>query len=330
MRLKRKHLLRFLLYALIGLISVTLWVVLLRPAPISVEVGQVTRGNLRVTVNEEGKTRVRDRYVVSTPITGRLHRIQFEPGDTVHAGALVAQIDPLPTDTEVKTAQAHLRELQAQRSGVETQRPKQAALTQAEARIRTAQAIQRQAEAKVAQAEAALAQAQRDRQRAEELAAAGATSRQAKETAELAETTRARELETAQREVDAAIAEVTAAQQTYALLQAEQRDPDYLLKVYDAQIAATQADLANLADEAARTEIRSPVTGKVLRVLEESARYVEAGTQLLELGNTTGLELVIDVLSNDAVNIQPGDRVIIEQWGGTQPLQATVRYVEPA
>lgn len=330
MPLKRKHLLRFLLYALIGLISVTLFVVLLRPAPISVEVGQVTRGNLRVTVNEEGKTRVRDRYVVSTPIAGRLHRIQLDPGDPVQPGELVAEIDPLPTDTEVKTAQAHLQELQAQRTGVETQRPKQAALTQAEARIRTAEAIQRQAEAKVAQAEASLTQAQRDRKRAEELTSAGATSRQAQEAAELAETTRARELETAQREVDAAIAEVTAAQQAYTLLQAEQRDPDYLLKVYDAQIAAVQADLANLADEAARTEIRSPVTGTVLRVLQESARYVDAGTQLLELGNTTGLELVIDVLSSDAVNIQPGDRVVIDQWGGDQPLQATVRYIEPA
>lgn len=328
--MKLKQLPRFLLYALIGLAIATLLVVALRPAPVAVDVGQVEQGNLQVTVDEEGKTRVRSRYVISTPIAGRLNRIELDPGDAIQEGDRVAQIDPLPTDTRVRTAQARLRELQAQRAGVETQRPKQAALDQAQARIRTAQAQQRQAEARVEQAEAALDQARRDRQRAQELAESGAISRQERESAELAETTRTRELETTRREVDAARAEVAAAQQALNLLQAEQQDPDYLLDVYDAQIAAVQAELANLADEADRTDVPSPVTGQVLRVLEESARYVEAGTQLLEVGNTQGLELVIDVLSTDAVNIQPGDAVLIEHWGGNEPLQAQVRYVEPS
>jgi len=325
-----KYFARYLLYALLGLTAVTLLTVLFRPSPLSVEVGTVERGALQVTVDEEGRTRMRDRFTISAPIAGRLNRIDLDPGDPVQQGERVAQIDPLPSDTQVQAAQARLQELRAQRAGVETQRPKQAALEQAQARIRTAQANQRQAEARVAQAEAALQQAQRDRQRAQELAAEGAIPQQERETAELTETTRARALETARREVDALRADVTAAQQALTQLQQEQSDPDYLLRVYDAQIAAAQADLANLADEAARTDMRSPVTGQVLRVLQESARFVEAGTPVLEVGNTRRLEVVIDVLSSDAVRIQPGNPVLIEQWGGDTTLEATVRQVEPS
>jgi HlyD family secretion protein len=50
----------------------------------------------------------------------------------------------------------------------------------------------------------------------------------------------------------------------------------------------------------------------------------------MELGNAKELELVIDVLSTDAVKITPGDRIIIEDWGGDQPLYGTVRYIEPS
>ncbi len=77
-------------------------------------------------------------------------------------------------------------------------------------------------------------------------------------------------------------------------------------------------------------EIRSPIDGVVLRVFQESATVVTPGTALLEIGNPADLEIVIDVLSNEAVKIQPGDAVRIEQWGGDAPLEATVRLVEPA
>lgn len=77
-------------------------------------------------------------------------------------------------------------------------------------------------------------------------------------------------------------------------------------------------------------EIRSPIDGVVLRVIQESATVVTPGSPLLEIGNPADLEIVIDVLSNEAVKIQPGDRVRIEQWGGELPLEANVRLVEPA
>lgn len=325
-----KHWPKRLAYLATGLGVAALIIWALRPTPLPVEVGQVEQGELQVTVDAEGKTRLRSRFVVAAPVAGRLNRIDLNPGDPVTANSIVARIDPLPLDSQVRSAQARLQELQAQRDGVSTQRPKAAALTQAEAEIRAAAANLRQTETRVERAEAALAQAQRDRQRAIDLAADGAISQQQREAAELEATSRARELQATQQEAAAAAAAVAVAQDALTILQAEQRDPDYLLDVYAAQIASITAELANLADEAARTDIRFPGNGQVLRVLQESARYVDAGTPLLEVGNPGSLELVIDVLSSDAVRIRPNQPVVIEQWGGDSSLQGQVRYVEPS
>jgi HlyD family secretion protein len=113
-----------------------------------------------------------------------------------------------------------------------------------------------------------------------------------------------------------------------AVLQKEQTDPDYLLRVYDARIASTEAELAKLRDEANRAEIRSPIQGRVIRVLLRSAQYVTDGTPLLELGDVSNLELVIDVLSTDAQHIRPGVPILIEQQNAP-PLPARVRLLEP-
>ena len=128
-----KHLPRRAPYFLAGLGALTLTVLVFRPSPIPVDLGPVERGELQVTVDAEGKTRVQDRFVVAAPVDGRLARIDLNEGDPVDQGMLVARIDPLPLDTQVREAQARLRELQAEIAGVETRRPKPAALIQAEA-----------------------------------------------------------------------------------------------------------------------------------------------------------------------------------------------------
>jgi HlyD family secretion protein len=320
----------WVMYGAIALGVAALLVIAFRPSPIPVEVGQVERQSLQVTVDEEGRTRVRDRYTIAAPVAGRLRRIDLEAGDAVEQGQIVARIDPLPLNLRVEAAQARLRELQAQRDGVDTQRPKPAALAQAEARIEAAEAAKREAEARVLEARAALNQARRDRQRAETLAAEGAIPQRDLEAAQLEETTRQQELDVAQRSAEAATADVAAAERDLDVLEAEQSDPDYLLRVYDAQIAQVEAELADLADDAAQTDIPAPQAGNVLRVMQQSARFVDAGAELLEVGNAENLELVVDVLSTDAVRIQPGDAILVDQWGGDSLLEATVRQVEPS
>jgi HlyD family secretion protein len=77
-------------------------------------------------------------------------------------------------------------------------------------------------------------------------------------------------------------------------------------------------------------EIRSPVTGQVFRVFQESEVSLPIGAPLIEIGDVRDLEIVVDVLSTDAVQIKPGAPVRIERWGGGAPLEGRVRRVEPS
>ena len=326
----RKNLLRRSPYILGGLGILAILILAFRPTPIVVDVAEVRRDDVQVTVDEEGETRIRQRYRVSAPVTGRLTRIKLDEGDRVTKGEIIAQIDPLSLSSDVQEAQARLRQWQAEKRGVETQRPKQEAIAQGEARIRAAVAKQREAAARVEEAQATLEQAQRDRDRHQQLYKDGVITRQAWEQAELEAITKTRALEAEQRIVDSATAEVKTAQEALAILRAEQQDPDYLLDVYDARIASVEAELAKLKDDAQRTNIISPIDGYVLRVNLESAKYVAAGTQLLELGDPQDIEIVIDLLSSDAVKVKPGARMLLTDWGGESILEATVRYVEPS
>ena len=77
-------------------------------------------------------------------------------------------------------------------------------------------------------------------------------------------------------------------------------------------------------------DIHSPIDGLVLRVMEESSTIVVPGTSLVELGDPQDLEVVIDVLSTDAVKVKPGTHVYLEHWGGEKPLMGVVRLIEPS
>ena len=73
----------------------------------------------------------------------------------------------------------------------------------------------------------------------------------------------------------------------------------------------------------------SPVSGTVLRIVTESEGVVQSGTPLVEVGDPDHLEVVVDLLSADAVRVQAGHRVVIEAWGGDHPIAGIVRRVEP-
>lgn len=270
----------------VGLISAVLLAVAamivyaLVPSPILVETGRVSRGPFQVTVDEEGQTRARDRFVMSSPIPGRLMRVKLEEGDPVKQGQVLARIEPLPLN-------------QREREEVY-------------ARVEAAEASLRQARAREAHARADRGQARRDRYRAEKLAENGVISSQALDQARNADVTAADELDAAEHAVQMAASEV--------------------------QVA--RAGLVGIEGNSGRPrrwiELRSPVDGKVLRVIEESERVVQSGTPIVVIGQTTRLEIVTDVLSTDAVNIQPGALVLLEGWGGDHPIRARVRFVEPA
>jgi len=254
--------------------------VALRPTPITVEIAHVQQGPLRVTIDEEGETRVHDRFMVAAPVNGRLARIELRDGDPVEVNQILATIAPLPLSAREREEQT--------------------------AYVAAAEARQRAAEEQVRHVQAEFEQARRDRTRAEELLKEGFATQQTVERARVAEATRAKELTAAQFRARAAAAEV---QQARAGLLA---------------LETANGKNANLVF------VRSPATGQVLRIVEKSERVVAAGAPLLTVGDPALLEVVVDVLSTDAVRIKPGMSVWLDDWGGERSLRAQVRTVEPS
>ncbi|QWG14412.1 HlyD family efflux transporter periplasmic adaptor subunit [Bradyrhizobium sediminis] len=253
------------------------------PQAIPVETAAVSKGRFVASVDDDGKTRIRQRYVVAAPIAGRLTRVRLKAGDPVAADEVVAAILPPP---------APLLDPRSRR--------------EAEERLGTAEAALERSKATVERAQAQADQARTDLDRTRTLASSGASTVQALERAELAQRIADRDLRAAEFQDHAAGHEVA---QAKALLG----------RYSDGVDAPTEP-----------WNVTAPVSGVVLKVLQESETVVQSGMPLMEIGDPRDLEIVTDVLSTDAVEIRPGADVTIEHWGGPGALSGRVRRVEPA
>jgi HlyD family secretion protein len=259
---------------------VALVIVAFRPTPVLVEIANVTRGPMQMTVNAEGRTRVRERYVVSAPVMGRLGRIELSEGDVVKPGTLLTELIPAPLDSRT--------------------------ISQNRAALQAAEAESRAANAQVEQAHATLDQAQRDRKRYEQLSETGIIAPKVRDDAVSAEAVAAKALEAAEFSANAVRFRVETAR--------------------SALLSAT----ADTGAGAQPIRLRAPARGKILRVLQESERVVQAGTPLIEIGDPAAIELVFDVLSSDAMKISPGAYILVENSGAETVLRGHVQTVEPS
>jgi HlyD family secretion protein len=129
-----------------------------------------------------------------------------------------------------------------------------------------------------------------------------------------------RRFDEARRAHDVAAAELLTAQANMDVRKHE-------LERAEARLISRQ-EIERLGEACECVELRAPVNGVVLRVLQESETVVNAGQPIMEFGNPRDLELVVDLLSQDAVLVEPGQAAIVDGWGGP-PLTAVVRRVEP-
>ena len=276
--MKSKRKLTFLGLAL-ALISVIVYAFL--PKAVPVETAIVARGPLEVTVRDDGRTRIKDRYTVSAPLVGQLQRIAFKPGHAVREGDVLAVIEP--TAPELLDPRSYAA---------------------AEARVNAAEETLKQAHAAVDRAVATFDYAQIDLKRVKDLFHTSAVSGQELDRAQLSARTAEGDLNSARFGVRVA--------------------------AYELELAKTALARGSPGNLQTKIEICAPVNGRILRVIQESTTVVALGTPLMEMGNPANLEVEIDVLSSDAVRIQPGARMKLEYWGGPSPLDARVRLVEPA
>jgi len=255
------------------------------PSPIRVELVRVTQGPMMVTVDEDGKTRVRERYIVSAPIGGQLARLNIQVGDIVDASStLIATIEP--TDPSLLDARS---------------------LAEAESRVRAAEAIKQQSLARLEAARESYTLAEHELARAKSLSVPQAIS---------------------QADIDSAEHQERIAAATLRAAEFGNRVADFELQLSQAAFVRTRPKSEEHKDFS-RMEVRAPISGRVFRIFQEDAAVINAGQPLIEIGNTEDLEIVIDVLSQDAPRIKPGAKVLIEH-AGVGSLEARVRLVEPS
>lgn len=249
------------------------------PKPVVVELATARRAPLEVTVEEDGKTRVHERFVVAAPIAGNLARIELEAGDAVVAGQEIAQIQP--PDPALLDPRSR---------------------DEATARLAAANAQERAAATAIVRARTARDQAARDAARTRQLAATGAITASERERADLAEQLAVSDLASAQQQQAAAVAAV----------------------------AAARAVLGQGTRAGTGFAVHAPASGRIFKVVRDSAGPVAAGAPLVELGDPRAMEAVIDVLSSDAARITPGMRCTITAWGGEGELAGAVSRIEPS
>ncbi|MEW9900752.1 HlyD family efflux transporter periplasmic adaptor subunit [Chitinivorax sp. PXF-14] len=252
------------------------------PRAIEVETVAATRGPLQVMVEEEGKTRVRERYLISAPVAGHARRIALKVGDSIIAGQAVAEIEP---------ARSVALDPRAHAQATATVKAAEATLDAARESVRVAAASAELARLEVARNEALFRQQFVSRQALDAAQAEQRRTRAAQLSAEHAATAASFDLERAR-----------------AALQATSRVPGMAADVL---------------------AVRTPIDGRVLKVIHESEGDVPPGGALIELGDSGSLEIEVEVLSSQAVRITPGNPVRLDRWGGDSALQGLVRVVEP-
>ena len=298
---KSRTLRSWLKWSLVPALALLVWWGL-RPAPVEIDTAAAERGVLEITVEEDGETRIRDPYLISAPLSGRLVRVELEPGDTISRGQVIAAIDPgEPGLLDVRTR------------------------TEFEARVKAAEASHRRAlsQLEIAEAEAEKAQRhhERDKRRLErgEIAAPMLADSETQLRVARGNVSATRSV------LDVALFELEQARA--ALLHSRTLESDLPPESDGAESGSGDPD----SSETGRAfEIESPIDGVILRRFQESSTVVGAGERILEIGDPEDLEIRIDVLSGDAVRIRPGHLVRLEHWGGEQTLEAHVRRIEPS
>ncbi len=297
---------------------------------VEVEVVSPYIGDIHEFFTELAKTRLAKTYRITMPIDGRIERIELEPGDEVTKGQRIVEFDLVPLREAVAEAEAAVAELEANIAVKDDNRIEDTVMIEMNATVNaTAEALK----AADAQVEAEKARSDRAAKELErmEILAAGRTIAQ-------------NELDDAKLEADTSLIELRK-QEFYraalnALFVAVKLGPRYVneylgrekleREVVVHQLAQARSRLARAEHQLKLSAIRSPIDGVVLEKYEQGDRTLPAGHDLLLLGNLDELEVIADVLTQDALRLSPGSRVSLKPASRSEPIPGIVKRIEPA
>ena len=274
-----------------ALVILLIWAFM--PRPVLVELATATIGSFETSINEDGKTRVRERYLIAAPLSGRLARISLREGDLVAEGDIVAQLTPLMSPL------LDARTLQEQ-----------------SARVASAEAQLARGEARIESARVVLEGARNQLKRSEALGDRGFVATNQLDNDRLA-------LQAARADLD------VATQERHVAMHELEQARAAMLAVQVSTLSQSMQKPGAQTSAAADFSVRAPAAGRVLRLLQASATTLTLGTPLIEIGDVSSLEIMAELLTTDALQATPGTPVRIERWGGQGPLEGRVRRVEP-
>lgn len=275
------------LLAAFGLAIAAGLVAALLPKPVPVDLGRAARSHLRVTVDEEGKTRIRNVYVVAAPIAGKMLRSPLKVGDAVVKDETVVAViqPPEPSLRDIRTS------------------------LELESQVKACEASVELAEAELRQALADMQFSEAEHDRAQTLTKKGVAAE--------------RVLEKAESELRMRRAVVARAEANVVLRKRE------LENAKIRRLSPEQPAVREATEGACWFDVKSPESGSVLKLIAESEQTLAVGSPLMEVGDPSDIEIVVELLSADAVKVKPGAQAVIEGWGGGT-LQARVRRIEPS
>ncbi len=288
------------------------------------------QGEMREFFDEPARTRLARDYLISMPLDGRIGRIELQPGDLVGKAQRLIDFDRLPAEETVREARAAVAELEQQLVLNAYDEIEKSLRIELQATVEAAGKVLHATDAQVEASSARARRADKELTRIASLAERGSASHGQLDDAALSAETAVIELRE-QEMMRAAF---------HTLFTAIKLGPEYIDEwlarkrierdVVVQQLSQARSRLARAEHKLALAEILSPIDGVVLERFEQGGGSLPAGRPLLRLGSIQELEVVAEVLTQDALRLAVDDPVQLSAAGLAEPLAALVRRVEPA
>lgn len=295
-----------------------------------VEVISPAKGAMAESFTEQARTRLEKTYPITMPVTGRIRRIELEPGDSVSKGQVLVPYDTIPFEKAVEEAEAVVASLEAELDVKDDDNIENTA------RIETLATIQAAEEAlKAADEQVAAEKARADRADKELRRMTALRKQQVIPQTQMDDTILRSETSTIewkrQKFYRAALK---------AIMVAIRLGPQYIdkylgrkrleRKVLEHKLVEARAALARARHDLKLASVLSPIDGVVLSRYEQGDSTLSAGKPLLLLGDLRDLEVVADVMTQDALRLKHGGEVSLRPAMGRKPIPGRVKRVQPA
>jgi HlyD family secretion protein len=299
-------------------------------AATEVEVTSPYRGEIQESFTEPARTRLANTYPVTMPVSGRIARIDLEPGDEVKAGQTLVEFDRLPLERAVAEARAFVAELEARIAVQDDERVEEISLTEAKATAEAAVEAFKVAEAQVRGGKAQLDRALKELKRVEELAEQEAAPQRLLDDARLSAETMQAQMRQYESMREQAKAQLEAVGLGPRSIEQQLQLKRLAREVFVHQLEQARARLSRAEHDLGLAAIRAPIDGVVLERYEQGDSSLLAGQPLLLLGNLAELEVIADVLTQDALRVAQGSDVVLEPAAGFDTIAGKVDRIEPA